>query len=258
MTPLNNFAELYKTITHTELLRIIDHPGDYQPLAVEAAKNELLNRQLSDEEMRVAKEPLIAEQELRKQKREKAKLLEDKAKAARDIFVDTVMPQSDGVISTEKIIRMFIITFGGMFLYTLIRDFRTHFLFIKDILAFPVMSAAYLIPAIALPIGVYQFWKRRKAGWILLAGFLTFSAIEVVALFVQSIRWEPSGISTLDYAFKPPSPVACVLKLLFFSGALYMVCKENIREVFHITNKEMLAATGVSAAIAFLLMIVIL
>ena len=57
MTTSNDFSEYYKTISNSELLTILDNPGDYQTLAVEAAKQEFSYRQLSDEEIQPAKEP---------------------------------------------------------------------------------------------------------------------------------------------------------------------------------------------------------
>ena len=38
MSSSNQFSAYYKTITATELLAILDNPGDYQPAAIEAAK----------------------------------------------------------------------------------------------------------------------------------------------------------------------------------------------------------------------------
>ena len=62
MTISNNFSEYYKSISDTELLSILDNTDDYQPMAIEAAKVEFSNRQLSDTEIQEARQPLIAKQ----------------------------------------------------------------------------------------------------------------------------------------------------------------------------------------------------
>jgi hypothetical protein len=59
MDKSNSFTEYYKTITNLELLEILENPDDYQPSAIEAAKNEISSRQLSDTEISEAKESLI-------------------------------------------------------------------------------------------------------------------------------------------------------------------------------------------------------
>ena len=52
----NNFSEYYKTISNAELLSILDKPAGYQDVALEAAKKELLNRKLSVEEIKEARQ----------------------------------------------------------------------------------------------------------------------------------------------------------------------------------------------------------
>ena len=47
----NNFSEYYKTISNADLLGILEKPAGYQEAAIEAAKKECLNRQLSVEEL---------------------------------------------------------------------------------------------------------------------------------------------------------------------------------------------------------------
>lgn len=67
MTTANDFGKYYKTISNTELLGILENPGDYQTAAVEAAKKEFSDRQLSDTEIEEAKKTLEAKQ-LQKEK----------------------------------------------------------------------------------------------------------------------------------------------------------------------------------------------
>ena len=52
---MNPFTERYKTLSNTDLLKIIDNGADYQPLAVETAYTELENRKLAPEVLENAK-----------------------------------------------------------------------------------------------------------------------------------------------------------------------------------------------------------
>ena len=133
MATSNNFSEYYKTISNTELLIILQTPGDYQPLAVEAAKKEFFNRQLSDSEIKEAKQPLITKQIQKEKESKKVKAIEDKVKNIGHNIIDTVSPIQPGIPSTEKTIRLITIVFGGIFLYQFIKEFRTHLGYVKDI-----------------------------------------------------------------------------------------------------------------------------
>jgi len=53
-----DFTEKFKTYTNTELLRIINNPEGYQPIAVGKAKKIFKDRQLSDEEIKFAQNEL--------------------------------------------------------------------------------------------------------------------------------------------------------------------------------------------------------
>jgi hypothetical protein len=198
MTTSKDFREYYKTISNSELLSILDNQGEYQAIAVEAAKQEFSNRQLSYEEIQAAKEPLIAKQIQKKKQREKFKAIEEKVKTAGHTFFDTINPIQPGIPSTEKTIRLIVIIFGGLFLYQFIKDFRTHLIYIKDIPGFPFDSILYLFPLVLLPIATYTFWKRQTIGWILLIIFLTFSSTGAAWLLIQPSSWESSDLDGVE------------------------------------------------------------
>ena len=51
MIHASDFVEYYKTISNKELLSFLENAADYQPIAMESAKNEFANRQLSETEI---------------------------------------------------------------------------------------------------------------------------------------------------------------------------------------------------------------
>ncbi len=257
MTTSNNFSEYYKSISDTELLSILDNPDDYQPLAVEAARVEFSNRQLSDTEIQEARQPLIAKQVQKEIEREKVKAVETKIKAAGHSFIDTINPIQSGIPSTEKTIRLIVIIFGGLFLYQFIKDFKTHLAYVKDIPRFPFESIIYLLPQILLPVATFAFWKRKTFGWTLLTVFLSFSAVGAMWLLFQSFNWKPSGFGGLDSLFPRPSPTTYIIQLLFLIGTMYVLCKTNIREVFSIDKQKMAATIGITGLVTFVLMFAI-
>jgi hypothetical protein len=257
MATLNNFSEYYKTISDTELLNILENPNDYQPSAVEAAKEEFSKRQLSDIEIQEAKKPLWAKQEQKAKQKEKVKAVETRIKDAGHTIIDTINPIQPGIPSTEKTIRFIAIIFGGIFLYQFFKDFRTHLAYIKDIPRFPLDSSLYLLPLILLPVATFTFWKRKTLGWILLTIFLTFSAVGAMWLLFQSYHWKPSGFGGLDNLFPRPSPTPYIIQLLFLIVTLFVLCKTNIREVFSVDRQTMGVAIGLTGFATFILMLMI-
>ena len=257
MATSNDFIEYYKTISDTELLSILDSPGDYQPSAVEAAKEEFSKKQLSDTEIQEAREPLIDKQEQKEKEREKAKAVETKINAVGHTFIDTINPIQSGIPSIEKTIRLIVIIFGGIFLFQLIKNFRTHLAYIKDIPKFPFESIIYILPQILLPVATIAFWKRKIFGWTLLTIFLTFSAVGAMWLLFQSFNWKPSGLAGLDNLFPRPSPTTYIIQLLFLVGTLYVLCKTNMREVFSVDKQKMVATIAITSLVTFVLMFAI-
>ena len=75
MTTSNEFGKYYKTISNAELLGILENPSDYQMAAIEAARNEFLARQLSDEELKEAREILNANQSKKEKQKQKIKYI---------------------------------------------------------------------------------------------------------------------------------------------------------------------------------------
>jgi hypothetical protein len=55
------FNEKFKTYSNTDLLRVIENPDDYQYQAVETAKIIFSERQLSEKEIKIAKDELEIE-----------------------------------------------------------------------------------------------------------------------------------------------------------------------------------------------------
>ena len=249
-----DFSKYYKTISNTELVGILDNPSDYQPLAVEAAKQEFSSRRLSEVELQEARQPLIVKQEQKEKERQKVKTVETKIKTAGNTFIDTINPIQSEIPSTKKTIRLIVIVFGGVFLYQFIKDFRTHLAYVKDIPRFPFEGIIYLLPQILLPGAIVAFWKRKTFGWILLTIFLTFSAVGATWLLFQTFNWKPFGFAGLDNLFARPTPTTYIIQLLFLLGTLSILCKANLREVFSIDKQKMGTTIGITGFITFVLM----
>jgi len=165
----NNFSEYYKTIGNVELLSILEKPGDYQDAAIEAAKKEFSDRKLSAEEIKEARQVLFERQLHKITQREKVKAIEIKLKKTGQTLFDNLNPLQAGISSTEKNIRIIVISFSVLFLYLFIKEFKMIRLYIKIFQEIPLESCFYLLPHLLLPIATFMFWERKRIGWMLLA-----------------------------------------------------------------------------------------
>lgn len=247
MTDSDQFSNYYKTISNAELLDILNNPRDYQPLALEAAKKEFSDRQLSENDVKEATE-LLNEKRLQKhRKKEKIKTIENRIKEGGETLIDTLNPIQSGIPTIEKRIRWITIVMGGFFLYNFIQDFQTHVFYAKGILRFPIESAIYLGLLLLLLVAIFTFWKRLKIGWILLVMYLVFS---LVAVIMQTIAWSPD-VSPLQNFFPQPSILTLVIQLIFLGGLIYVLCKQHIRSEFSISENKMIGTVLVSGIFYF-------
>ncbi len=254
----NDFTEYYKTISNAEILSIIENPRDYQPIAVEAARNEFSNRKLSNAEVKEARLELIANQLQKQKQREKVKIIEAKIRAKGQTVIDGISPIQIGISSTEKTIRIIVIVFTSLFLYQSIEFFKIHLIYIKDIPQSPFDGILYFLPQILLPIAIFLFWKKKTVGWILLTIYLTFSIVGAAGSLTQSFLWRTSDSPIFDNIFPRPSSTPYILQLIFLIGAMYALCKKNIREAFTVDNQKMNTTIILSVLGSLALMFVIM
>lgn len=253
MSSSDHFSDYYKTITHTELLAILDNPGDYQPAAIEAARAEQERRQLSESDIREARQPLVEKVQRKEAEREKIKAVEEKLKAVGTSFFDTINPVQQGIPTTEKMIRRITIVFGAIFLYQLISDFREHIAYISDFSSYPFVTVIYLFSLVLLPVALLFFWKRKQLGWILLTIYLSFTVVSVLWFMFLTFTRKHSGYVVLESFYQAPPLTVFIIQLLFFVGALYVLCRKDIRELYSITDQKMAATISITALISFFL-----
>ncbi len=252
---INDFTEYYSTISNAELLDILDNPRGYQPIAIEAAKKEFVKRQLSEEDIKEAKEPMINDRMQKEKQKKKLNAIEEKVKATGNTLIETLNPIQSGITSTEKIIRLVVIVFSARYLYEVITEFRYIIITAEDSYHSPLITSLGLLPFILLPVAVFTFWKRKSIGWVLLTIYLTIIATSVFWQMVSSYGQRRSQFSWLERLYPSPSPSSYILSLIFLMGMLYVLCKPNVREVYSI-RKETISKVIIMPAILELILLV--
>ncbi len=243
----NPFTEYYKTITNTELIVILDNPDKYQQEAVDAAKLEFNDRNLSEEQIAEARTSILASYTEQEQQKEKIKAIKDKVRNTGSLIAEAINPIQKSKPTTDKIILTISIIYGIMLLYTLISQYMTILIYFIYIFKFPSESLSLIVPILLLLLGIILFWKRKKAGWILLAFYATCLSVISFWEIIRAFSWEPSGIEFFDILNPALSPVILLATFIFYAGTIFTLCKTGIREVYSITRNNMFTTLGASS-----------
>lgn len=250
---MNQFTERYRTFSNSDLLRVIENHSDYQPEAVEAAKTEINQRKLSDQEIKDAKSELEAErQEQQGQKEQKAEV-ERKVKTFGTSIFDTINPIQKSAPTAEKLIRLITIAFGLISVVKWFNEFGlVKFMLTDNSAGWDLSMIEYFLPLVLLPVATILFWLRKKSGWILMSAYLTYSAISAFGLIIMTWNMGPLGVPALDSLFPQTSPTTQILITLFFGGTLWVLTKKEIKEHYNINKQITIATIGISAILTIL------
>jgi hypothetical protein len=249
---MNQFTEKYKTLSTAALLKIIDKPDDYQPLAVDAAKEELATRQLTAEELAIANAENEAELQEKQLKTEKRNAFENKVKDISATVIDAVHPIQRTPPTANRIINILSIVFGVLFLI----EFFNQFSLIKFILTDKAAKWGfemifYLLSIFFIPVAAYMFWRRMKSGWVLFCVFFSYSALSAVILLCMLLKHRHAD-PAIDNLFPTPSPVTPLWNILFFGGCIWLVLKNEIREIYNIDKKTIYTSAGLGLLVTII------
>ena len=244
---MTEFTELYKKLSNSELLKIIEEAEKYKSVAVKTAKTEIENRQLTEQELNLAKSQITEKENAKKREIEKRKQREKKIKKSTSALFETINPIQNGIQTSEKIIRLTTLVFSAVAIYRIFNEFgMLKYMFTNESGKWDLSLIEYFFPLILLPIAVFLFWKRNKIGWILLSIFLAYSAFNAIILFLLNLGRQPSNIPAFENIFPTVSPAVYIMTLIFFGGFLFQNCKNGVRDVFKISKQTMIATIGLT------------
>ncbi len=251
MSP-SDFAEYYKRISNTELFDILNNAEAYQPSAIEAAKNELSNRSLSEIEKGIANEPLIVKQLKKDRQAEKNRVLQEKINGAGESIFHAVKPDDTEEQLVNKKILFIVIIYGVYFVLTVTKEFLTIVGLIMEITDSPFLVSFYLLPLITIPAALVTFWKRKTIGWSLLVLCVSFNAASNL-IMLYKILFEKASMLYYDNIYRSPVRGTNIFYLFILISILYVLCKKNIRDIYKIDAPKMAGLLFIGAIAGFIL-----
>lgn len=238
MSP-NPFSEKYSKLSNVELLEILHSPSDYQLSAVEAAKDELNNRNLTLEQTATAQTQLEKKLKLIPVYKKYINFITSPAKMLIVSLIGTIFPSKKHVETPEYIIKIICIVLGGLFLYDIIKDWN---LFILELSDLPMIylwkdTLGYLIPIIILPVSLILFWKKKRMGWIFLSLYITYNLFTILYTFLyDKLREREFRNYTLKWLF-PSMPVGVFIwGLLLYGCTIFVICKPFFLKIYSVDN----------------------
>lgn len=207
---------------------------------------ELAARQLSHDELAAISEETAAEKHEQQSKSEEINALKGKAKDALYAVTDSLTPIQSEKPSLPKAILWLSILMILAFLYQLYLEYALlKYMFTYDTAKWDFTMAMYFIrPLVIMPVAAILFALRKNTGWVLLSGYLTYLAINTLALEYMDFKYEAGpGIANPIDQLQSPAPSSSLAGwAIFIAGCVYFIYKKNVRDVYHITTKNILTA----------------
>lgn len=250
---MNKFSEQYKTFSNSDLFRVIEKQSDYQEEAVEAAKIEINHRNLSEQEKTEANSELEAERQERQKHNEKRAEVEQKVKTLGISIFETINPVQKTIPTAERLIRLITLFFGLIAIFKWYNQFGLIIFMLADNSeGWDLSMVEFFLPLILLPVTIILFWLRKRSGWILMASYVTYSAISAIGLIIMTWNMDPIGVPALESLFPQTSLITQIFTLLFFSGTLWVLTKKEIKIHFNINRLIVIATIAIVTVLTFL------
>lgn len=177
-----DFEEHFKKLTDYDLIDIIENSHNVSPVALLAAKNELENRNLSDEIITHFKTKIRSGIE---KKIESTQRIDDFTEKIKAEVSDIIIPEQN--TSTAKIIKIICVWFG-IYLIIALKNSFTEIVGLLNSSGEPFFFWQYLsIPTVFLYIILIgDLLLKKKRGWILVTAISIINLVLFAFLLIES------------------------------------------------------------------------
>jgi hypothetical protein len=244
-----NFNERFKTYTAVELLRVTDNPGDYQPEAVETARALIAERGLTEEEIAAARRELDTERRERLAREREKHRQSEKLKNESSRFLDAVNPIRKETPGPDKIINLVSVALGGLYLIGLIRDLQLLKFIFYSLSEWDFSVLLDLVPLIWLPVAIVLFYRRKRAGWFMLAAYMVCGVVMAVALAVMTWGITDGG-GLLPVTLPAMSGTVSLLSSLVLAATVWLISRKAIRSRYSVGKTAMILTITITALLA--------
>jgi hypothetical protein len=252
-----DFKEKYKAYTNLQLLYILNNSDDYQPEAVEAAKEIISGRQLSPDEIAMLKEELETEAEANRAASENSPLNRaiNAGRSASQLFVGT--PESAATPSDRKLWLIALLPLSIIFIWTFFTEIDMLLYMFSENSSWHWTDIFFIHWIITYPLALYLLFKKKNWGWklavFLIGGLVAGNIMAIISIIIH----QNDTPSQFDFVFETPSPETYIIPLLFSGVNLAVYAHKKIRAIFAATLKQFWQIFGIVLGLEILLYLIL-
>lgn len=229
------YARHFTNVSNRVLVELVDDPADSDPVAVHAATQELLKRDLSGTELTSLRAERTAKEEDKRKLEEKVDRAKGKVQVALSKVGSTIMADSAHTLSESRALRIMMIVIGIMLVAVSPRILELRWIAEMRI---GVSTAEHFLPLVVLPLTLVLLWKNHRAAWFLGAVVTVWSFTQTLVSAYLNWGLQPSDIYALDSLFPIPSEGEIIGGVLFATGLVAAFQLRRSLLVFRITERE--------------------
>jgi len=246
---MNPFLNRYETYSNADLLRVLENEESYQVEAVEAAKDILAKRNLSDRELDEAKRVLEIEKDKELERLEERERVKTTAINYFYGAIDSIHPIQKSEIQAGRMVILISIVFGLIALYNWYTNLGfVQFALIHGASLYDITTIESLFIPLLLTIAVVQFCRIKKSGWFLLTFYLTYSTVGSLSLMILYGGFLSDWNSVHFIVLYPSTnPETYLFLSLFYGLTLWGITFKKMLEHFGVSRREAVVTIGLGA-----------
>lgn len=232
-----NYLELLKKHSNSQLLKIIKQPDTHQADAINAAKQILAERNVSEEEIEAVDIELYHKETEKEIRAETAAALREEISKRVEHFVNP-LNHSNKKLSIRYWLWAFIIIQIGLYLWALpgyIRYLKFSIHFDGSFLEL-LFIVLYFAQFIYTPLFCYLLIKRKKAGWMLFLFNVIFSIFAGIISISQQINNRDLYSELFNYNSWYDVPIY-LLGIAYNVFAMFFLLRTDVQLFFNISDE---------------------
>lgn len=193
--------------------------------------------------------------------------VEQKAKTTGVQFLETISPIQKKPPTISRRINLVVIILGFISLSLIYKELgMIKFMFTDSLAEWDFSMFVYFLPIMILPLATILLWLRKRIGWILISGFSIFNIVNLLPMLFYTFSWENdnslSDLSSSDLKIEiheyeqfifTPNPMIYLATIVFWGGILWVLHRNDIRNVYQISIKDALNIAIVAGLITGLI-----
>ena len=229
-----SIKEKYKVYSDHKLIRVLLQKSEYQSDAVQAAREELENRDVDDDKRCQIEDAVRNELKLEEESEQEKAAKQDERKSKAISYLRSINPIQSSASIGERLILFVGLTYlilnAKSFYYNLV---FTYYLFQDS----EILNAASVFTTLNLILfltTLYFYFKRSPVGWILMMGVLSYDLAYAISIVSYTIK----NASDPFYQLIDSEPISyfwIILPIIAYAILILILFTRSVWEQFRVS-----------------------